>query len=69
MKMGQKLIDGAPLSQGEIRRIANYLSKATLHKVKPFAESCDAVQYYAWGGSEMMMWANEKIRELSGKAD
>ena len=69
VKMGQKLIDGAPLSQGEIRRIANYLSKATLHKDKPFAESCDAVQYYAWGGSEMMMWANEKIRELSGKAD
>jgi hypothetical protein len=27
------------------------------------------VLYDAWGGSEMMIWANEKVKELNGKAD
>jgi len=69
VKLGEKILAGTPLSQGEIRRIANFLNKNTLDKAKPFDESCNALQYYGWGGSEMMVWANEKIRELSGKAD
>lgn len=69
IKIGEKILASAPLSQGEIRRIANFLSKKTLEKDKPFDESCDALQYYAWGGSEMMVWANDKIRELNGKID
>lgn len=69
LKMSQRIIEGSPLSQSEIRRISNYLSKNTIHKNKPYGEACESLMYDAWGGSEMMTWANDKLKELSGKAD
>jgi hypothetical protein len=69
MKFGQKIIDGTPLSQGEIKRIASFLNKHTLAKDQPWTDSCDALKYHGWGGSEMMIWANDKLKELSGKTD
>jgi hypothetical protein len=52
-----------------IKRLSNFLSKKSVYKNLPYGESCDALEYDAWGGSEMMLWANEKVRELNGKAD
>lgn len=69
LKMSQRIIDGSPLSQSEIRRLSNYLSKHTIHKNKPYGEACESLMYDAWGGSEMMTWANDKLKELSGKTD
>lgn len=69
LKMSQRIIDGSPLSQSEIRRLSNFLSKNTVHKNKPYGEACESLMYDAWGGSEMMTWANDKLKELSGKTD
>jgi len=63
------ILNGIPLGPKEIKRLSRYLSKNTIHKDKPYGESCEAVMYDAWGGSEMMVWANEKVKELNGKAD
>lgn len=67
-KMSEAILNGAPLGPVEIKRLSRYLSKNTMHKDKSW-DSCEALEYYAWGGSEMMVWANDKIKELNGKAD
>ncbi len=64
--ISQAIIDGKPLGPKEIRRLSRFLSKNALHSAKPWAESCEAVAYYAWGGTEMMEWANDKVKELHG---
>lgn len=64
--ISEAIINGKPLGPKEIRRLSRFLSKNTIHSDKPWAESCEAVAYYAWGGSEMMTWANEKVKELHG---
>lgn len=68
-ELSEKILNGVPLGPQEIKRLSRYLSKQTVYASLPFNESCDAVLYHAWGGSEMMIWANEKIKELNGKAD
>jgi hypothetical protein len=60
------IMDGKPLGPKEIRRLSRFLSKNALHSAKPWGESCEAVAYYAWGGTEMMEWANDKVKELHG---
>ena len=69
LKTSQAILDGAPLAYPVIKRLSNFLSKKSVYKNLPYGESCDALEYDAWGGSEMMLWANEKVRELNGKAD
>lgn len=64
--ISQAIIDGRPLGPKEIRRLSRFLSKNALHSAKPWKESCEAVAYYAWGGTEMMEWANDKVKELHG---
>jgi hypothetical protein len=64
-----QIINGQNLGVKEIRRLSRNLSKNTVHKDKPYNEACEALEYDAWGGSAMMQWANEKVKELSGKAD
>lgn len=66
MAVSQAILDGVPLGPKEIKRLSRYLSKQILFKDKPFSESCEALAFYAWGGSEMMQWANEKVKELNG---
>lgn len=66
MKMSQQILDGTPLGPKEIKRLSRYLSKNMIHKDKPYSESCEALLFDAWGGSEMMVWANEKVKELNG---
>jgi hypothetical protein len=65
----QQIIDGVPLGPKEIRRLSRNLSKNTVHSNKPYNEACEALEYDAWGGSAMMQWANDKVKELSGKVD
>ena len=67
--MSEAIMNGTPLGPKEIRRLSRYLSKQTIFKDRPYDESCESVLYDAWGGSEMMTWANEKLKELNGKTD
>jgi hypothetical protein len=62
-------LKGMPLGPKEIKRLSRYLSKETIHKDKPYDKSCESLLYDAWGGSEMMVWANDKVKELNGQAD
>ena len=66
MKLSQSIIVGVPLGPKEIRRLSNNLSKNMLYKDLPYSDSCEAVQFDAWGGVDMMIWANEKVKELKG---
>jgi len=68
-RFSESIMNGAPLGPKEIRRLSKFLSNNAIHSDKPWAESCEAVQFYAWGGSEMMIWANEKVKELKGETD
>jgi len=65
-KFSDDIINGIPLGPAQIRRLSRYLSKNAIHSDKPWAESCEAVAFYAWGGPEMMLWANDKAKELKG---
>lgn len=69
LKLSQAILDGVPLGPKEIRRLSNNLSKNLLFKDMPFSESCEAVQFEAWGGVDMMKWANDKVKELKGETD
>jgi hypothetical protein len=64
--ISNSILDGKPLGPKDIRRLSRFLSKNAIHSSKPWGESCEAVAYYAWGGSDMMAWANEKVKELHG---
>lgn len=66
MTLSDKIVKGEYLSMKEISRIGRYLSKNEQFKNTPLAESCEAVQYAAWGGSEMLAWCNEKMTEANG---
>jgi hypothetical protein len=67
--MSEAIMNGLPLGPKEIKRLSRYLSKQTVYKDHPYDSSCESVEYDAWGGSEMMVWANEKKKELDGKTD
>ena len=69
MQLSQAIIDGVPLGPKEIKRLSNNLSKNFLLKDLPYSESCEAVQFDAWGGLDMMIWANDKVKELKGETD
>jgi hypothetical protein len=66
LDLGKSIVEGRPLGPKEIRRISNFLSKNVLTKDIPYAESCEALQFAAMGGVEMMKWANDKVKELKG---
>lgn len=69
-ELSERILRKDPLGPQEIKRLSRYLSKETIHASKPYdKESCESIQYDAWGGSEMMVWANEKIKELNGETD
>lgn len=67
--MSEAILNGTPLGPKEIRRLSRYLSKQTVYKDHPYDQDCNSVLYDAWGGSEMMVWANEKVKELKGETD
>jgi hypothetical protein len=67
--LSEQILNGAPLGPKEIRRLSRYLSKQTVFKDHPYDQSCESVLYDAWGGSDMMTWANEKVKELKGETD
>jgi hypothetical protein len=69
LELSQAIMKGDPLGPQEIKRLSRFLSKKTIFKNNPYADSCDALEYDAWGGSEMMVWANDKVKELNGKTD
>jgi hypothetical protein len=66
LELSEAIMKGTPLGPKEIRRLSNYLSKNVLYKDHPYSESCDKVKFDAWGGVDMMLWANEKVKELKG---
>lgn len=68
-QISDMILNGIPLGPKEIKRLSRYLSKQTVFSSHPYDERCESVLYDAWGGSEMMVWANEKVKELNGEAD
>lgn len=67
--LSNAILEGRPLGPKEIRKLSNFLSKNVLYKDLPYTESCAAVEFHAWGGVEMMKWANDKVKELKGETD
>ena len=69
MWLSNAILEGRPLGPKEIRKLSNFLSKNVLYKDLPYSESCAAVEFHAWGGVDMMKWANDKVKELRGETD
>ena len=65
-QLSEMILNGTPLGPKEIKRLSRYLSKQTVFAAHPYDERCESVLYDAWGGSDMMVWANEKVKELNG---
>ena len=63
--MAKRIQSGENLSMKEIKRLSGYLSKNVVHSGKPFDSTCGAVEFNLWGGPEMMVWANEKVKEIN----
>ena len=61
----EDIIQGRPLSYKTIRRIYNYLSKNESFSNHLFADSCEAVLYYAWGGNDMLKWSQQIIQNIN----
>jgi hypothetical protein len=68
-KVSESILNGVPLGPKEIKRLSRYLSKQTVHASRPYDDSCESVLYDAWGGSAMMVWSNDKVKELNGETD
>jgi hypothetical protein len=66
LEISNSIMEGRPLGPKEIRRLSNFLSKKVLFKDHPYSESCESVLFDAWGGSEMMTWANDMVKQLRG---
>lgn len=67
--LSEQILSGVPLGPKEIKRLSRYLSKQTIYAAHPYDESCESLLYDAWGGSDMMVWANDKVKELNGQTD
>lgn len=68
-QLSEQILNGVPLGPKEIKRLSRYLSKQTVYAAIPYDDRCESVLYDAWGGSDMMIWANEKVKELNGQTD
>lgn len=66
-EISNMILEGRALGPKEIGRLSRYLSRNLTNKDNPYDKSCLAVEYDAWGGVDMMVWANEKVKELKGK--
>lgn len=66
-EISNMILEGRALGPKEIGRLSRYLSKNVAHKDNPYDKSCLALEFDAWGGADMMLWANEKVKELKGK--
>lgn len=66
-EISNMILEGRALGPKEIGRLSRYLSRNLNNKDNPYDKSCLAVEYDAWGGVDMMVWANEKVKELKGK--
>lgn len=64
--LSNAILEGKPLGPKDIKRLSRYLSKNVLWNDKTYDNSCEKVLFDAWGGVEMMSWANEKLKELNG---
>ena len=63
--MTEDIIAGKPLSFKMIKRIYNYLNKNRDFENHIFTDSCESVLFSAWGGSEMLDWAANKIASIN----
>lgn len=66
LMLSNAILEGKPLGPRDIKRLSRYLSKNVLSNDKAYDNSCEKVLFDAWGGAEMMTWANEKLKELNG---
>jgi len=62
-ELTQAIIDGRPISMKDISRIKNFLDKNSEFKNESFSR-CEAVNYMAWGGDDMLKWATERVKEI-----
>ena len=59
----KNIADGLPISYESVKKIYRFLLKKESYKDYLFTDSCEAVLYSAWGGTEMKDWAANKITD------
>lgn len=64
-QISSDIVDGRPLSFKTIRRIYSFLQKNRINENKLFSDSCEAVLFSAWGGSDMLDYCASKIKMIN----
>lgn len=63
-KRANKIANGEPLELKEVKKIHSWLTKNKESYNKLMNDDCNAVLFRAWGGNEMLKWADNWVKGL-----
>lgn len=63
-QVSETIINNQPMGQKQIKRIYSFLKKNESFQNKLLSEGCDALKYHAWGGREMELFLESKLKEV-----
>lgn len=58
------IINNETMGFKQLRRLHNYLKANEGRKNSLYSEGCDALKYHAWGGKEMELFLESKLKEV-----
>ena len=58
-----QIADSKPISRDTIARVASF-KRHQQHKDVPYSEGCGGLMWDAWGGTEMIEWAINKLKQI-----
>lgn len=63
-EVSDAIISNQNMGQRQLKRIHSYLRKRNNLDGRPFNEGCEVIQYNAWGGRDMELFLEGKLKEL-----
>lgn len=61
--VSEAIVENNSMGMRQLKRIHNYLKKRDQFKNSTF-EGCDALQYHSWGGKDMELFLENKLKEV-----
>lgn len=63
-KISEDLLQYKSFKLKDLRRVHNFLKRNEIHKDKPFNEGCEPLQYQAFGGYDMFVFLDQKMKDF-----
>lgn len=57
------------LSADTVKRTYSFLSRSAQHKDVPYNEGCGGIMYDAWGGTSMLSYTRQKVKEMQKETE